>query len=104
MPKSIYGSNFSSILLRVYLGITPRAEIANGCYFVDATDINTGLMTSHFCNHSDPTSAQMLAGEGRYVIGGFADKRDIEPESRGYEMIVSRDFLSKVKLVVLTAD
>ena len=60
---------------------------AIGCYFLDIYDINSALMTSHFCNHSDPTPAQMLTGEGKYVIGGLA------------ELIISQDFLSDVRYV-----
>ena len=90
--------DFSSVLLRVYFKINTDLETALGCYFVDTTDINKAVMTSHFCDHSDPTPAQMLAGEGKYMVGGLAERGGWQLwETEGYELIISQDFLSDVR-------
>ena len=74
-----------------------NTETAPGCYFVDKSDINSALMTSHFCNHSDPTPAQMMAGEGKYMVGGLAERGGWQLwETEGYELIISQDFLPNV--------
>ena len=91
---------FSSVLLRVYFNMDTKPETALGCYFVDTTDINKAVKTSHFCNHSDPTPAQMLAGEGKYMIGGLAERGGWQLwETEGYELIISQDFLPDVRYV-----
>ena len=60
-------------------------------------------MTSHFCNHSDPTPAQMLAGEGKYMIVGLAERGGWQLwETEGHELIISQDFLSDVRYVHLS--
>ena len=72
-------------------------ERAPGCYFVNKSDINSAVMMSHFCNHSDPTPAQMLVGEGKYMIGGLAEPGGWQVwETEGYELIISQDFLPNV--------
>ena len=74
-----------------------NTETAPGCYFVNKSDINSALMTSHFCNHSDPTPAQMMAGEGKYMIGGLVERGGWQLwESEGYELVISQDFLPNV--------
>ena len=75
-------------------------DTALGCYFVDTTDINKAVMTSHFCNHSDPAPVQMLAGEGKYMIGGLAEHGGRHLwELEGYELVISQDFLSDVRFI-----
>ena len=92
--------DFSSVLLRVYFKINTDLETALGCYFVDTTDINKAVMTSHFCNHSDPTPSQMFTGQGKYIIGGLAERGGAQLwESKGYELVISQDFLSDVRYV-----
>ena len=92
--------NFSSVLLRVYFKMDLNTETAPGCYFVNKSDINSTLMTSHFSNHSDPTPEQMLAGEGKYMVGGLAERGGWQLwETEGFELIISQDFLSDVRYV-----
>ena len=89
--------DFSSVLLRVYFKMDLNMQTAPGCYFVNKSDINSALMTSHFCNQSDPTPAQMLAGQGKYMIGGLVERGGWQLwESEGYELVISQDFLPNV--------